>query len=126
MIRTVFVLFLFAHGWIHAAMYALPVSQTNPPPFDPHRSWALRAAHVATTTTFTASVWLAWLATALLLLASVGLAVGASFWVTAAAAGAVVGLVLKIGWFHPWLSFGVALDIGLLAALTAAWPGSVY
>lgn len=127
MVRTLVVAFLLAHGLLHPLMYAMPVKANGPPPpFDVHRSWMLRAAHVATATAFSTSVWLAWVTGALFALGAVALAIGADVWTAAALGGAAVGLVLKIGWFHPWLTLGVVLDVGVMAAVTAAWPASLY
>lgn len=127
MVRTLVVAFMLAHGLLHPLMYAMPVKPEAPaPPFDVHRSWMLRAAHVATRTAFSTSVWLAWITGALFAFSAVALAIGAGVWTAAALAGAAVGLVLKIGWFHPWLTIGVLLDAAVLAAVTAAWPASLY
>lgn len=127
MVRLVVVLFLFAHGALHPLVFAThPKADAPAPPFDPHRSWALHAAHAAPRVEHSASVWFSWGAGALLVFAAAALAFGSSAWVAAAAAGAAVGLVLKIGWFHPWLSFGVALDVATLVALSTGFPGSLY
>ncbi|HVM08133.1 MAG TPA: hypothetical protein VM345_06715 [Acidimicrobiales bacterium] len=127
MVRTVVVLFLLAHGLLHPLMYAMPVkADASAPPFDVHRSWMLRAAHVSAPVAFSASVWLAWITGLLFVFAGAALLGGGAAWTAAATAGAVVGLVLKLGWFHPWLTVGVALDVGVLVAVAAAWPGSVF
>ena len=126
MARTLVVAFLLAHGLLHPLMYALPMKPDDPPPFDVHRSWMLRAAHVATSTAFSTSIWLAWVTGALFASSAVALAVGMGVWTVAAIAGAAVGLVLKVGWFHPWLTLGVLLDVAVLATVTAAWPPSLY
>ena len=126
MVRLLVIAFLFAHGVLHPLMWATPVNEEKPPPFDLHRSWVLRAAHVAAAPAFSASVRLAWLTGALFCLSAAGLAIDVSWWTAAALAGALVGLVLKVGWFHPWLSLGVVLDVAVAAAITVAWPGSLF
>ena len=46
-------------------------------------------------------------------------------WPAATSAGAIASLVLLGLYFHPWLIFGVALDIALLwATLIAGWSPS--
>jgi hypothetical protein len=50
---------------------------------------------------------------------------GGGWWLEAAAVAALIGLVLKVGYFHPWLSFGVLLDAGVLVAAAANWPPSL-
>ncbi|MDT7839954.1 hypothetical protein [Streptomyces justiciae] len=39
---------------------------------------------------------------------------------------AAVGLLLRTLWFNPWLSLGVLLDAGVIAAVLLTWPASLY
>lgn len=117
------VLFLIIHGFVHAAVWAMPKpAEQKPPPFDPAHSWALEAAHVAPASMRATSVIVAWVAALLYAAASVALAVDAAAWTTFAVLGAGVGLVLKGLWFNRWLSFGVALDVAVIAAVAAGRP----
>ena len=56
------------------------------------------------------------------LLAAVATALGASWAVATAVAAALLGLLLKGLYFHPWLSVGVLLDLGVLSAALLEWP----
>ena len=116
------VAFLIAHGLVHAAVWATPKPAAEPPPFDPAHSWALQASHVPPATQRSTSVGLAWVAALLLVVAGSAYAFDAGVWTLFAAAGAVVGLVLKGLWFNRWLSLGVALDLAVLVAALTNWP----
>jgi hypothetical protein len=100
----------------------VPKPADKPAPFDPSHSWAFAAAHLGSSSARQASVTLAWLAAALFTSAGVTLALDASAWTSLAVAGATVGLLLKGLWFNRWLSLGVALDVGVMAAVAAGWP----
>jgi hypothetical protein len=39
-----------------------------------------------------------------------------------AVSAAVTGLALKLLFFHPWLVFGVLLDVAVLSAAMIGWP----
>jgi hypothetical protein len=41
-------------------------------------------------------------------------------------AGAVVSLVLMVLFFHRWLSFGIAIDVAILASVWAQVPASLF
>ena len=43
-------------------------------------------------------------------------------WAAVAGIAAVLGLVLKGLWFHPWLTLGVALDIAVAVTVLLGWP----
>jgi hypothetical protein len=49
-----------------------------------------------------------------------------AWWAPVAALAAAAGLLLKLGWFHPWLTAGVLLDVGVLAAVAAGWPAALF
>lgn len=126
MTRLVVAAFLVAHGLVHAAIYAAPKPAPAKAPFDPSRSWALAAVHVAPGTTREASVRLAWITAGLLSFAGAALLADAALWATVAAGAAGVGLLLKVTWFHPWLTVGVLLDVGIVWATVSRWPPSLY
>lgn len=111
--------FLIAHGLIHAAIYAIPKDPDKPAPFDPGHSWAFPAVHVAERSTRTFGVTVSWLAALLFSGAGIALLVHSSTWVSIAVCAAVLGLLLKGLFFHPWLVLGVLIDIGVVWAATA-------
>jgi hypothetical protein len=128
MLRLLVAGFLVAHGLIHAAIYAMPKPEPADAkaPFDAGHSWALSAVHVAPQPVRTASTGLGWLTAALFAVSAVALLVDVTWWAPAAALAAAVGLVLKLGWFHPWLTAGVLLDVGVLVAVAAEWPAALF
>jgi hypothetical protein len=117
--RIAVIAFLLAHGIVHVGVWAMPkAAAEKPAPFDPAHSWALTAARVDSTSMRSASVTLASLAAVLFGAAAFALAIDAAMWAGLAAAGALLGLTLKALWFNPWLSLGVALDLGVLVAVS--------
>ena len=126
MTRLAVAAFLVAHGLVHAAIYAAVKPADGKAPFDPSRSWALAAAHVDPSITREASVRLAWITAGLFSLAGGALLVDMALWATVASGAAVVGLLLKVTWFHPWLTVGVLLDVGIVWATVSQWPPSLF
>jgi hypothetical protein len=118
------VAFLAVHGLLHLAVW-LPKPQpapAKPPPFQPDHSGVLTAVHVPERTTHVVAIGLASGTCAAYLLAAVATALGASWAVATAVAAALLGLLLKGLYFHPWLSVGVLLDLGVLSAALLEWP----
>lgn len=116
--------FLLLHGLLHLAVW-LPKPEPDPakpPPFEPDHSAVLTAAHVPVKSVHALAIGLAAGTCAAYLLAAVAVALGAPFAVGVAIAAALVGLVLKGLYFHPWLSIGVLLDLGVLSAAVWEWP----
>jgi len=105
MIRFLLASLLIAHGLIHVAIYAIPKQPGENALFDPGHSWILAGMNVAARPARTTAVTLAW--------------------VTAVVA-ALSGLVLKLGYFHPWLIIGLALDAGVIAGVVSEWPPSLF
>ena len=116
--------FLFAHAFVHVAVWAMPKPAENPPPFDPAHSWALGAGHITPTSQRTTSAVLAWVAAVLFAASGFALAIDAAAWTALAMLAAAVGLALKGLWFNRWLSLGVALDIAVLVAAAMNWPST--
>jgi hypothetical protein len=116
------VAFLIVHGFVHAAVWTAPKPANQPTPFDPAHSWALAAAHIAASASRTASLTLAWLGAGLFAAAGCALALDTTAWTSLAVLAATVGLVLKGLWFNRWLSLGVVLDLGVIAAVASSWP----
>jgi hypothetical protein len=126
MIRVLLAAFLIAHGLIHGGIYAVPKPPDEKAPFDPGHSWVLAGLGVAVGPARRTATLLAWLTAGLFALAGALLLGGAGGWAAAAVAAAAAGLVLKLGYFHAWLSLGVLLDLGVLTAVGAGWPASPY
>lgn len=116
--------FLALHGLLHLAVWLPKPSQdpAHPPPFEPDHSSVLTAAHVPVKTTHSLAIGLAVGACVAYLLAALVVALGTGWAVAVAVAAAVLGLLLKGLYFHPWLSFGVLLDLGVLSAALWEWP----
>ena len=112
--------FFITHGLVHLAIYATPANPDKPAPLDPGRSWALSG--VTTTWTRGASVALACAVAATYSAAGFMVAIEAPTAAAVAGLAAVLGLVLKGLWFHPWLTLGVALDIVVAVAAVQGWP----
>ncbi|ALV36706.1 hypothetical protein [Streptomyces sp. CdTB01] len=118
--------FLIVHGLLHPGVWTAPRQPGRPAPFDPGHSWALSAAHVAPAPARSAALALAWWTALVYCAAGVGVLAGGGWWSATALVAAVSGLVLKALWFDPWLSVGVLLDLGVVAAVAASWPASLY
>ncbi|WP_199547218.1 hypothetical protein [Streptomyces sp. N35] len=128
MITAIFAAFLIAHGLIHLPVWAAsgPAQDGNRPPFDARHSWALAVAGLPQARAGRVSIGLASAAAMLYVIAGAAVASGGTAWATAAVIAAVVGLALKVLWFHPWLSLGVLLDVGVLISVYTYWPASLY
>jgi hypothetical protein len=59
-------------------------------------------------------------------IAAIALLAGADLWTGAAVAAVATALLLKLAYFHPWLTLGVAFDLAVLAAVVAGWPASLF
>ncbi|MFC7259317.1 hypothetical protein [Streptomyces lutosisoli] len=118
--------FLVVHGLLHPGTWTAPVPSGKPPPFDPGHSWALTAAHVSAAPVRAASLALSWYTALLYVVAGVGVVAGSDWWAGTAIVAAASGLVLKTIWFHPWLTVGILLDMGVIVAVASSWPGPLY
>ena len=108
-------LFLIAHGLVHVAMYA-PRAASDAP-FDPARSWLFRRRLRPLALT------LATIAAVILVVAGIGLLAHQEWWQAATVVGASASLVVLVLFFHPWLSFGVAINVAMIWVLTQTdWP----
>ncbi|MFE6199896.1 hypothetical protein [Streptomyces sp. NPDC057838] len=117
--------FLILHGLLHPAVWAPPRQAGAPAPFDPGHSWALAAAHVAPAPARATALAIAWYTAVVYAVAGAGVLAGTGWWPTTALVAAVGGLVLKTVWFDPWLTVGLLLDAGVIAAVAGTWPASV-
>lgn len=117
--------FLTAHGLVHLAVWLphpAPEQDKPAPPFAPDHSALLTVASVPAVAARRTSEALAVAAAAALVLAGVAVAFGVGEAVPFAVLGAVLGLLLKVLFFHPWLSLGIALDLLVLAMALGSWP----
>jgi hypothetical protein len=71
------------------------------------------------------SVAMAACAAATYLLAGIAVALDAGWAVPIATTAAILGLALKVLFFHPWLTLGVLLDATVLSAALLDWPVSL-
>ncbi|MEU6379836.1 hypothetical protein [Streptomyces sp. NPDC046909] len=118
--------FLILHGLLHLCVWTASVPADGSAPFDPGHSWALEAAHVSAAPARAAALVLAWYTAVVYVVAGVGAIGGSGWWSGAAIVAASSGLALKAIWFHPWLTVGVLLDVGVIVAVASAWPASLY
>ncbi|MDL2074893.1 hypothetical protein QNN03_00410 [Streptomyces sp. GXMU-J15] len=117
--------FLFVHGLLHLAVW-LPHGAAEQP-FDPRHSWVLAAAGAPRARSVDrAAIGLASVTAMLYVIAGASAAAQSSGWTTAALLAAASGLLLKALWFDPWLTLGVLLDVGVIAAVLASWPGALF
>ena len=116
--------FLAAHGLLHLAIWMPQVDpqSSNPPPFRPDHSPVLTATAAPEAAVRQLSVAFAAGAAATYLLTAVAVALDLAWVVPVAVLAALLGLVLKAFFFHPWLSVGVLLDVGVLMAALLDWP----
>jgi hypothetical protein len=118
--------FLGVHGLLHLAVW-LPKTDDpeRPQPFEPDHSSVLTAAGVEERTTHTLAIGLAAGAAATYVLAAIAVASNVSWAIAIAVSAALLGIALKVLYFHPWLSVGVLLDVLVLSAALVEWPVSL-
>ncbi|MFC8513275.1 hypothetical protein [Streptomyces sp. NPDC057257] len=128
MIALLVGVFLVVHGLLHPGVWTAPQQQPGgaPAPFAPGHSWLLTSAGVAAAPARAAALALAWYTALVYAVAGGGVMAGSGWWPTAALLAASSALVLKVVWFDPWLSVGVLLDVGVITAVAASWPASLY
>lgn len=133
MIRTLFALFLIAHGLITMSLATVPVPAPGAlrTPYFPawwrenvDSNWPISRLGLNPGLTRTTG-WLLWLA-ALILFAGAGLGVLgvpllSALWQPLAGIAAVLSLVLLVFYWHPWLVLGVVLNMGMLAGIYTGW-----
>lgn len=118
--------FLIVHGVLHPGVWTAPQQPDESAPFVPGRSWVLAAVRVAPALARAMGLALAWYTAVVYAVAGAGALAGSDWWPTAALVGAASGLVLKAVWFDRWLSIGVLLDVGVVAAVIGTWPASLH
>lgn len=119
--------FLVSHGLVHLAIW-LPHPDPNvdrPLPFQPDHSALLSAVAAPVAEIHRIAVGGAVAVAVGFVLAAGVIAAGAPGAATVTALAAGLGLVQKAVFFHPWLSLGVLIDLGVLAGALAGWPVSL-
>jgi hypothetical protein len=117
--------FLVAHGLAHLAVWLAPApgDTEHAAPFAPDHSAVLAATRVPPTTIHRTAVWLAVAAAVAYVVAGLAVALGSGWTVPlVATAAALLGLALKVLFFHPWLSLGVLFDAAVLVFAVGSWP----
>ncbi|MBC9715925.1 hypothetical protein H9Y04_25625 [Streptomyces sp. TRM66268-LWL] len=115
--------FLIAHGLVHLPVWLAPAGGAagRPAPFDPRRSWVFAAARLPQPRAVRrAGAGLAAAAAVLYVFSAAAVAAHSAALADLAVSAALVGLTLKVLWFHPWLSMGVVLDVVVLVAIGAS------
>ncbi|MGY0234217.1 hypothetical protein [Longispora urticae] len=105
--------FLLLHGLVHVAIY--PPPPNDEAPFQPHRSWLLRRYGVPETAQRAVAVAGSVISAVAFVTASGALLAGAGWWAPVAAAAAGVSLALLAVYYHPWLTFGLLLDLAVIS-----------
>jgi hypothetical protein len=116
--QVAFAVFLIVHGLLHPAIYGPPPSSDAP--WNTAQSWVLSRSGSAARRTV--AVVLSVVTAVGYLFTGVALLVGADWWGPMAIIASVLSLVLLVGYFHPWLSLGVLLDVMIIWAALAGWP----
>ncbi|MFF9060373.1 hypothetical protein ACF09K_17045 [Streptomyces sp. NPDC014882] len=125
MITALVPVVLFVHGFVHLPVWLARTGGDGPS--DPRHSWALAAAGVpGPRVAGAAAIGLASVTSVLYVIAGASAAVRSDAWAAAALLAACVGLLLKTLWFNPRLSLGLLLDVGVIVAVLAGWPASLY
>ena len=114
------VVFLIAHGIVHAGIWALPRPPGQERPFDPSESWLLGSQESLAT-------WLA-LSTAVLLVAAGSLLwAQVPWWRHMAVTGLADSFVLMSLFFNPWfLPIQVVNAATVVVVLAGSWPSTSF
>lgn len=115
--RVLFIAFLLVHGLIHLGIWMMPKpADPQQAPFDPWHSWVAGDRR-------TLAQALAAVAAILFVTAGAGLFGRADWWRPLTVAASGFSLLLMALYFHPWLSLGVGINAGLIAAISwLEWP----
>ena len=116
--------FLLLHGLLHLAVW-LPKPEPapgRPAPFEPDHSAVLTQERVPQRTIHRLAILLASTAAVLYGVAGLAVAVGTSWAVPLAVLAGTVGIAIKLLFFHPWLSVGIAIDLLVLSSALVEWP----
>ena len=109
-------LFLIAHGLVHVAVWAVPKTEVQS--FDPYRSWALEGAGMPAASVHRLATTMAWVAAVAFVVGGMALMLRVDLWLPVTIGASVLGLAMSVVWFHPWFIVDMAINAGLLIALT--------
>ena len=127
MLRILAGLFLIAHGLVHL-LYLGPRPEDDPSyPFVPEDRWLPRAIGLQPSAAKALAGTLAVVCMVALVVSGIALLANAELWQPMAVAGSVVSLVLMLLFFHPWLAFGIAIDVAIIVSVLS-WhvPASLF
>jgi len=116
---------LIMHGLVHLS-YATPKVDDERFPFVAERTWFASTTHLEVAAARGVFVALAALTVLAYAVAGVGLIADAAWWGPWALAGSVASLSTLVLGFHPWLVFGVAIDVAIIAGVLAEWPAGLF
>ncbi|MGZ4520457.1 MAG: hypothetical protein ACXVXI_01745 [Mycobacteriaceae bacterium] len=108
-------LFLIAHGLVHVAVWCTPFEREKAP-FDPKRSW-LAVRFGCAPKVRPIAVGLAVAAAFAFMVAGAGVSARAGWAPGLALVGALVSLVLALGFFHRWLSFSILVNLAIIVVV---------
>jgi hypothetical protein len=117
--------FLILHGLVHLG-YLSPKPEDPRYPFTPERAWLVSAAHVDVVAAKGIFTTVAALAVLSYTLAGIGVVLDAGWWPALAVTGSVASLIVLVLGFHPWLVLGVAIDVAIIAGVSASWPAELF
>lgn len=126
MVRILVGLFLVAHGLVHL-LYFAPRPDDPSYPFVAEDRWFPRALGLQPWAAVAVARTLAVMCTIAFAISGVALLASADLWEPAAVIGSATSLVLMVLFFHPWLLFGIAIDVLILASvLSLHVPSSLF
>jgi uncharacterized membrane protein YphA (DoxX/SURF4 family) len=121
MLRLLFGIFLILHGLIHSAIW-LP-SSTPKGPFNAGHSWLLNSIGLQPDIIRTITVVVTIIAALALIIGGIGLLTHQTWFNIPILIGSIVSLLLIIGYFNPWMSLAILLDLGIIYLIGIRhWP----
>ncbi|MGE5459283.1 MAG: hypothetical protein ACM3WR_01520 [Solirubrobacterales bacterium] len=109
-------LFLIAHGLVHL-MYLAPPADAAHNPFVAESRWFPKALGMDPTTAKAVAGTLAVATATLFLISGIAVFASVSIWKPMAVMGSMVSLVLMLLFLHPWLMFGLVIDVAIIASV---------
>ncbi|HEU4354289.1 MAG TPA: hypothetical protein VFT27_01745 [Actinomycetota bacterium] len=116
MLRIGVGLFLIAHGLVHL-MYLAPPQDAAHNPFVAESRWFPKALGMDPKTARAVAGTLAVATATLFLISGITLFASISIWKSMAVTGSLVSLVLMLLFLHPWLMFGLMIDVAIIAGV---------
>jgi uncharacterized membrane protein YphA (DoxX/SURF4 family) len=116
MLRLGVGLFLIAHGLVHL-MYLAPPQDTAHNPFVAESRSFPKALGMDPKTAKAVAGTLAVATATLFLISGIALFASVSIWKPMAMTGSLGSLVLMLLFLHPWLMFGLVIDVAIIASV---------